>query len=170
MMMAKKPIGRHPTGVLFASCSTALSQLMTATTSPLVRVPHEAQADGFPLYFAQQRLWFLDQLQPGGAAYNMPGAVLLDGPLDIAALAAALSAVARRHESLRTRFASRGGRPVQIVASHAKAETALGMTMMIETALKKASAMFGRPVANMWCNQTPKPSTIVSTVASATAV
>ena len=61
------------------------------------------------------------------------------------------------------------GRPLQIVASQANSETALGMAMMMETALKNDSAMVGRPVANIWCSQTPKPSTMVSTVASATA-
>ena len=62
------------------------------------------------------------------------------------------------------------GRPVQIVAIQAKKETALGMTIRSDTALKKANAMLERPVANMWCSQTPKPSTMVITVASATAV
>ena len=54
------------------------------------------------------------------------------------------------------------GRPVQIVASQANTATALGMAMMIDAALKNDSARGGRPVANMWCSQTPKPSTIVA--------
>ena len=62
------------------------------------------------------------------------------------------------------------GRPVQIVAIQAKTATALGMAMMIDTPLKKDSARSDRPVANMWCSQTPKPSTIVATVDSATSV
>jgi len=76
--------------------------------------PHEERED-LPLSFAQQRLWFLDRLQPGGAAYNMPGAAELVGPLDVEALAAALSEVVRRHEALRTRFVVHGGHPVQLV-------------------------------------------------------
>ncbi len=80
---------------------------------PVLR-PHE-QCEDLPLSFAQQRLWFLDQLQPGGAAYNMPGAVLLEGPLAVPALAASLAALIRRHEVLRTRFEHHGGRPVQVV-------------------------------------------------------
>jgi len=114
-----------------------------ASAPPIVPVspPHEDAAAGFPLSFAQQRLWFLAQLQPGGAAYNMPGAVLLEGPLHPNALAAALSAVARRHESLRTRFAGRGGRPVQIVDPPAPvALPVVDLTALPETARETAAA------------------------------
>ena len=62
------------------------------------------------------------------------------------------------------------GRPVQIVAIQANTATALGITMTKLAALKKESDSGGSPVANMWWTQTPKPSTIVVTVASATAV
>src|SRR6201996_9847146 len=60
------------------------------------------------------------------------------------------------------------GLPVQMVASHANTPTALGNAMMMEAAEKKDRDMPGRPVANMWCTHTPKPSTMVATVASAT--
>jgi amino acid adenylation domain-containing protein len=81
--------------------------------TPVLR-PHEGRED-LPLSFAQQRLWFLDRLQPGGTAYNMPGAADLEGALDASALAGALSEVVRRHETLRTRFLAHGGTPVQVV-------------------------------------------------------
>ena len=74
-------------------------------------------ADGLPrpLSFAQERLWFLDQLQPGSPVYNIAGAVRMQGPLSPPALAAALAAVVRRHEALRTTFADTDEGPVQIV-------------------------------------------------------
>ncbi|HLL47123.1 MAG TPA: amino acid adenylation domain-containing protein, partial [Longimicrobiaceae bacterium] len=68
-----------------------------------------------PLSFAQQRLWFLDQLEPARSTYNMPLALRVGGGLDSRALERALSRVARRHESLRTRFPSEHGRAVQLV-------------------------------------------------------
>ncbi len=71
--------------------------------------------DTFPLSFAQQRLWFLDQWSPESAAYNSPVVLRLSGPLDPAAMARAVSEVVRRHEALRTVFPSLEGRPVQVV-------------------------------------------------------
>ncbi len=64
-----------------------------------------------PLSFAQERLWFLDQLDPGSAAYNIPAAIRLDGDLDPAALESALSEVVRRHTVLRTIFPAAEGTP-----------------------------------------------------------
>ena len=69
-----------------------------------------------PLSYAQQRLWFLDQLEGPSPAYNMPAAVRLDGPLRPRALARAFAEVLRRHEPLRTAFASLAGRPLQLLA------------------------------------------------------
>ena len=70
-----------------------------------------------PLSFAQERLWFMDQLVPDSAAYALPLAVRLRGAIDPADLRRALAAVADRHEPLRTRFESTpDGRPVAIVA------------------------------------------------------
>ena len=70
----------------------------------------------FPVSFAQQRLWFFDQFEPGSPFYNIPAAVRLKGALDADALARALGEIVRRHESLRTTFAVRDGQPVQVIA------------------------------------------------------
>jgi amino acid adenylation domain-containing protein len=72
--------------------------------------------DEVPASFAQQRLWFLQQLQPESAAYNIAHAVRLQGALDLGALERALSEIVRRHDVLRTTFQAVGGRPVQRVA------------------------------------------------------
>ncbi|HYE13094.1 MAG TPA: condensation domain-containing protein, partial [Pyrinomonadaceae bacterium] len=69
----------------------------------------------FPLSFAQQRLWFLEQLEPGGAAYNMPAALRLSGALDVEALRRALREIVRRHEVLRTTFTVVDGQPMQLI-------------------------------------------------------
>ncbi|HEV3075797.1 MAG TPA: amino acid adenylation domain-containing protein, partial [Thermoanaerobaculia bacterium] len=71
---------------------------------------------GLPLSFAQQRLWFLDRLAPGSAAYNVPLAVWLLGTLDVPALGAAVAALVRRHETLRTTFHEVAGEPLQVIA------------------------------------------------------
>ncbi|HEX8127476.1 MAG TPA: amino acid adenylation domain-containing protein [Pyrinomonadaceae bacterium] len=68
------------------------------------------------LSFAQQRLWFLNQLNPGSTAYNMTGAVWFEGHLDVSALERSLNEIVRRHEVLRTNFHGDGGAPVQVIA------------------------------------------------------
>ncbi|MBV8199725.1 MAG: amino acid adenylation domain-containing protein, partial [Acidobacteria bacterium] len=70
---------------------------------PIARAPRDGP---LPASFAQERLWFLDQLEGGGSSYNVPLALQLAGRLEPAALAAAWRAVARRHEALRTGFAA----------------------------------------------------------------
>jgi amino acid adenylation domain-containing protein len=70
-----------------------------------------------PLSFAQQRLWFIDQLVPGSAIYNMTNALRLTGSLNIPALERCLNEVIRRHEALRTTFTQNADRePVQVIA------------------------------------------------------
>ncbi|HEV2736151.1 MAG TPA: condensation domain-containing protein, partial [Longimicrobiaceae bacterium] len=84
-----------------------------AGAPPLVPAPRDGAP--LPLSFAQQRLWFIDQLEPGSTAYHMPSALRLRGPLDARVLERALGEVVRRHESLRTTFGETGGVPFQVV-------------------------------------------------------
>ncbi|NVJ19490.1 non-ribosomal peptide synthetase, partial [Myxococcus sp. AM010] len=75
------------------------------------------RGDRVPLSFAQQRLWFLDRLKPGGTEYNVPYVLRVEGPLDVSVLERALSELVRRHDVLRTTFPEEGGAPVQRIAS-----------------------------------------------------
>ncbi|HEX8243290.1 MAG TPA: condensation domain-containing protein, partial [Longimicrobium sp.] len=70
----------------------------------------------YPVSFAQRRLWLLDQLEPGGVAYNLAGGIRLRGRLDVQALERAVGELVRRHETLRTRIDMRGEEPVQVVS------------------------------------------------------
>jgi amino acid adenylation domain-containing protein len=78
------------------------------------------QADPLPLSFAQQRLWFLEQMNPGSPAYNIPSAVLMKGRLDLNALTESFNQVIRRHEVLRTVFRMTDGRPFQVILPELK--------------------------------------------------
>jgi amino acid adenylation domain-containing protein/non-ribosomal peptide synthase protein (TIGR01720 family) len=89
------------------------ARLASSSLLPLQPQPRD---DHPPLAFAQQRLWFLDQLMPGSPLYNVAAAIQLTGQLDLAALASSLTAVVRRHEALRTTFAMAAGQPVQVIA------------------------------------------------------
>ena len=71
-----------------------------------------------PLSFSQQRLWFMDRMEPGNPFYNLPNAVRMGGALDEAALERALGEIVRRHEALRTTFAEADGSPVQVIAPY----------------------------------------------------
>jgi amino acid adenylation domain-containing protein len=84
---------------------------------PLVPVSRQEE---LPLSFAQQRLWFLDRLEPGSTAYLMPGMLYLRSALNVAALESSLQEMMRRHESLRTTFQMRNNQPVQIISSTIK--------------------------------------------------
>ncbi|SDY30432.1 amino acid adenylation domain-containing protein/natural product biosynthesis luciferase-like monooxygenase domain-containing protein, partial [Myxococcus xanthus] len=90
--------------------------MLVRVTAPQIPVLRPVARDGsLPLSFAQQRLWLIDQLQPGGSQYNLPGAVRLEGALDTEALRRALESLVKRHEPLRTRFVMRDGDPLQVI-------------------------------------------------------
>ncbi|HEX8273806.1 MAG TPA: amino acid adenylation domain-containing protein, partial [Longimicrobiaceae bacterium] len=102
-----------PTVAGLAERVEALRRAEQPALPPVVPV---GRAGAVPLSFAQERLWFIDQLEPGSAFYNVPAALRLSGGLDARALAMALGEIVRRHEALRTTFAEAEGSPVQIVA------------------------------------------------------
>jgi amino acid adenylation domain-containing protein len=84
--------------------------------SPTKIKPQSRDSHTFPLSFAQQRLWFLEQLEPGSPFYNQPAAVRLTGALNLAVLEQSFNEIVRRHEILRTTFFMVEGQPVQAIA------------------------------------------------------
>ena len=78
-------------------------------------IPQRDKSRPLPLSFAQERLWFLDQLEPNNPLYNISMALRIKGPLNLKALELAFNEVVRRHESLRTTFSNESGQPIQII-------------------------------------------------------
>jgi amino acid adenylation domain-containing protein len=91
---------------------------MKAVSEKTDKTELEAEEDVFvlPTSFAQQSLWFLDQLYPESCAYNVPRAIRILGDLDVKALECSLSEIVRRHEILRTTFRAIDGQPMQFIA------------------------------------------------------
>jgi amino acid adenylation domain-containing protein len=81
--------------------------------NPVQQIRRVDRNQGHMLSFAQQRLWFLDQLEPGSATYNISAGLTVRGELDVRALEESFNRVVRRHEVLRARFYEEGGRAVQ---------------------------------------------------------
>ncbi len=98
---------------LASAVETAMADGGAPQAPPLTRVGRDIP---LPASFAQQRLWFLDQMEPGQSAYHVPAAVRLVGGLDTLALERALNEVVRRHEALRTTLVSDDGVPRQVIA------------------------------------------------------
>jgi amino acid adenylation domain-containing protein/non-ribosomal peptide synthase protein (TIGR01720 family) len=104
----------HPTVAALAEVVRDAAGL-AAAAPPIPAAGLPGRGDTFPLSFAQQRLWVVHQVDPGSAAYHMPYALRVSGGLDADVLAKALTALAQRHEALRTVFPAEGGIPVQRV-------------------------------------------------------
>ena len=97
-----------------------LEQTQTSVRSSRTTIAPVSRNESLPLSFAQQRLWFMEQLQPGSAAYNIPSGVKLSGDLDLDILAKSLNEIVRRHEVLRTNFKTESGQPQQVIGTDAK--------------------------------------------------
>src|SRR5258708_22302345 len=108
--------GQNPT----ARHAAGLEGLKNGANS-ITSIPHLPRIKGaeevvFPASFAQQRLWFIDQLESHSLAYNLPAAVRILGDLNVAALERSFSELVRRHEILRTTFRAIAGQPMQVIA------------------------------------------------------
>ncbi|MGI2908929.1 condensation domain-containing protein, partial [Tolypothrix sp. VBCCA 56010] len=84
----------------------------SSTLDPILLVPREGK---LPLSFAQQRLWFLQQLEVDSGFYNIYVTVRFEGQLNVAALESSLNYIINRHEALRTNFVTVNGQPVQVI-------------------------------------------------------
>ncbi|MBM0106540.1 non-ribosomal peptide synthase/polyketide synthase [Steroidobacter sp. S1-65] len=104
-----KALFEHSTIRDLASHIAAMS---TGESGPIPQVPREA---ALPLSSAQQRLWFIDQLEGGGAQYNIPAGMRLSGAVNVQALQSSLDALIERHEILRTTYATVNGEARQVV-------------------------------------------------------
>src|SRR6185503_5422419 len=94
---------------------TLMLQQKAASRAPSEAIARRGPQDEQPLSFAQERLWFLSQMEPESPVYNIPIAMRMRGALDIAALEKSFREVIRRHEVLRTIFKNVGGQTVQII-------------------------------------------------------
>src|SRR5215510_3167392 len=92
------------------------------------------QAYIFPASFAQRRLWFLDQLEPGNSAYHLTTAPRLRGALNFDALEQSLNEIVNRHEALRTRFEAIDGEPMQVVEPASKLKLRVEVVPGLEAA------------------------------------
>ncbi|HEX8274268.1 MAG TPA: amino acid adenylation domain-containing protein, partial [Longimicrobiaceae bacterium] len=103
-------------GPTVAELAGRVEALRRAELPVLPPVVPTGRTGALPLSFAQERLWLVDQMEPGSAVYNIPMAWRLEGALDEAALEKALGEIIQRHEALRTVFAEVDGSPVQVIA------------------------------------------------------
>ena len=93
-----------------------MAEKLTAKKQASKSQPVRRRTGAAPLSYAQQRLWFLQQLDPTSTQYNLPAAVRIEGPLDSNVLQRSFAEIVRRHESLRTTFTLIDGLPAQVVA------------------------------------------------------
>lgn len=124
--------------------------LKSEAQTDLLPMPVVARDANLPLSFAQQRLWFLDQLEPGNPVYNIPLVLRIEGSLDLAVLARTLNEIVRRHESLRTSFIEVEKQPVQQIAATLNIELPLiDLTVLADETLRgrRAQLWMQREVA-----------------------
>jgi amino acid adenylation domain-containing protein len=118
-----------------AGLAQRIQALSARGTRPLAPIPRLDRGGSLPLSFAQERLWFLQQLTPETPSYNQPAAVELEGELDVEAMRAALRGLVGRQEVLRMRLPASGGRPFGVV----EAELALEVPLVDLSGLEPAA-------------------------------
>jgi iturin family lipopeptide synthetase A len=133
-----RPLFDHPT---IAGLAGYLDRMGGATRGAAPPITPASRGGAAPLSFAQERLWFIERMEPGNIAYNMPGALLIKGRLNIEALQAALSEIVRRHEVLRTVFADLSGQPVQVIEPTARVDLPLTDLRDAPEAKRRAAAL-----------------------------
>ena len=139
-----------PTVARLAAERTSALRTGLANAAPVLGPQADLdRTSGMPLSFGQERIWFLEHLVPGSAAYNVPIALRLSGDLDLTALEASVSALLERHEALRTRFAPDA--PKAMVESHVRLALeirnlqTLPAESRMEDAMLQAQAAAARP-------------------------
>ena len=130
-MTSSNPSSRNPPGnatalsaVKQALLERRLAKMRAAVSSP--PIARTTLAKDVPMSFGQERMWFLNQFEPGSAAYNRPTVLHFQGPLDITILERSLNEILRRHQVLRTVYRQEAGRPVQEVRDPSPIEIAVG--------------------------------------------
>jgi amino acid adenylation domain-containing protein/non-ribosomal peptide synthase protein (TIGR01720 family) len=101
-----------------AQLAAAVDRAVAAARTPTTRMERASGGTQFPLSFAQERLWFLNQLEPANPFYNIPAAVRIRNHLDLTAFRRSLQEIIDRHAALRTTFVVRDGTPLQTVTPH----------------------------------------------------
>ncbi|AFZ57857.1 non-ribosomal peptide synthetase [Anabaena cylindrica] len=111
--------GEIPLRILFEfpTISQLSSQISTTNNLSITAIEPRKQQKNIPLSFAQQRLWFLDQLEPNSTAYNIPYRLQIQGLLNISILEKSISKIIQRHEILHTNFISIDGQPKQVITA-----------------------------------------------------
>ncbi|MEM8718482.1 MAG: amino acid adenylation domain-containing protein [Cyanobacteria bacterium P01_G01_bin.39] len=125
---------RKPEIIEFLEQTNSIRSSIRSAIQPVNR------SESLPLSFAQQRLWFMEQLQPGGAVYNIHSGVKLSGDLDLDVLAASLNEIIRRHEVLRTNFKTESGQPQQVINADVQIDLTIRDLQQLDKSEREATA------------------------------
>jgi amino acid adenylation domain-containing protein len=102
-------------GISLDELAARIIKQITVEAPVLSAISPVYRNESLPLSFAQERLWFFDQLEPGNPCYNLAATVHLQGQLNVEALIRSLNEIIKRHEIFRTKFVSQNGKPVQVI-------------------------------------------------------